>query len=101
MKMVIITAVEEYENKVLQLFKTAGIEHFSGSSIDGYKNAPQILMNSSWFPSKRAGTSSSLFFSFTDEEKVGILFVLIKELNTELKSNNPICAVELPIERFV
>ena len=94
MKMVIITAVEEYEKKVLKLLKAAGIESFSGSHIDGYKNAPSVLMNSSWFPSERSGASSSLFFSFTDEEKVNELFRLIK-------SNNPIRAVEMPIERFI
>ena len=35
MKMVIITAVEEYEKKVIKLLKSAGIERFSGSQIDG------------------------------------------------------------------
>ena len=99
--MVIITAVEAYEKKVINLLKSAGIESFSGSQIDGYKNAPSVLMNSSWFPSEKSGASSSLFFSFTEEEKVDTLFKLIKDLNEELKTTNPIRAVEMPIERFV
>lgn len=101
MKMVIITAIEAYEKNVLKLLKLAGIESFSGSHIDGYKNVPTVLMNSSWFPSEKSGTSSSLFFSFTDESKVENLFTLIKELNVELKTNNPVRAVEIPVERFI
>lgn len=100
MKMVIITAVEEYKNQVISLLKVSGIDSFSGSSIEGYKNAPKVLMNSSWFPSDKAGASSLLFFSFTEKQNVDVLFERIKELNEELESN-PIRAVEMPIERSI
>lgn len=101
MKMVIVTAVEEYTDKVFELLKAANIESFSGSAVEGYKNLPPVLFNSSWFPSEKSGARSSLFFSYTDEEKVGKLFALLKEFNDGLDSNNPIKAVELPVERFI
>lgn len=101
MKMIIVTAVEEYKDDVFKLLKSANIEAFSGSHVDGYKSVPQVLYNSSWFPSERGGASSSLFFAYTDEKKVDVLFELLKEYNAQLESNNPIKAVELPVERFI
>ena len=38
MKLVIVTAVEEFQKDVLKLFKNANIENFSSSDIDRYKN---------------------------------------------------------------
>jgi hypothetical protein len=37
MKLVIVTAVEEFEKYVLKLFKKANIESFSSSEIDDFK----------------------------------------------------------------
>lgn len=96
-----VTVVEQFEKEVLQLFKKAKIESFSGSDIDGYKNPASLLMTSSWFPGEKGGVESSLFFSFTEDDKIDSLFALIKEFNTNLETNNPIKAVVLPIEKFI
>ncbi|NNK11064.1 MAG: hypothetical protein HKP08_06945, partial [Flavobacteriaceae bacterium] len=55
----------------------------------------------SWFPSEKADVDSSLFFSFTDDEKIEVLFRLIEEFNTTLETQNPIRAVVLPIEKSI
>ncbi len=61
MKLVIVTAVEEFQNEVLKLFKSANIDSFSASDIDGYKNIPNLLATSSWFPSVKGGSESHMF----------------------------------------
>ena len=102
MKLLIVTVVEEFEKEILDLFKKANIESFSGSDIDGYKNPTTLLRTSSWFPSqKKSGVESTLFFSFTEEENIDSLFSLIKEFNIDLETNNPIKAVVVPIEKFI
>ncbi|APZ45348.1 hypothetical protein BW723_03095 [Polaribacter reichenbachii] len=101
MKLVLVTAVEEYQKDVLSIFKKANIENFSSSDIDGYKNVPTILKASSWFSSEKSGNESILFFSFTEKEKIDGLFVFIEEFNKNLKTNNPLKAIVLPIERFI
>ena len=58
-------------------------------------------MKSSWFPNVKGGVESSLFFSFTEDDKIDVLFELIKEFNMKLETNNPIKAVVVPIERSV
>lgn len=99
MKLLMVTSVEAFHNDILQLFKQAGIQNFSESGIDGYKNIPTIVSSSNWFASSKGSTNSILLFSFTEEENIDSLFELLKEYNNNLETNNPVRAVVLPIER--
>ncbi|WP_250432509.1 hypothetical protein [Hanstruepera flava] len=101
MKLVIVTTVEAFHNDVIKLFKKSGIENFSESEIDGYKSAPTLLTTNSWFANEKGGNESSLFFSFTTDDKIDNLFKLIQDYNNDLETNNPIRAVVLPIERNI
>lgn len=101
MKLLIVTVVEQYEEAILKLFKAANIENFSGSEIDGYKQHASLLMTSNWFPGVKGGVESSLFFSFTEDEKIDTLFDLITIFNENLVTNNPVKAIVVPIERSI
>ena len=101
MKLVIVTAVEQFQNDVLKLFKKANIKNFSSSNIDGHKNGSSILMASNWFSSGKGGNESSMFFSFTEDKNTDGLFNLIKEFNSNLETNNPLKAVVVPIEKSI
>ena len=101
MKLVLVTAVEEFQKDVLKLFKKANIENLSSSDIDGYKNTPSLLMASNWFSAGKGGTESMMFFSFTNKEKIDDLFNLIEEFNTNLETNNPLKAIVVPVERYI
>lgn len=101
MKLLVVTVVEHFEEEVLRLFKEAKIESFSESPIDGYKNKAPLLMTSSWFPSEKGGVKSSMFFSFTEEDKIKVILGMIKEFNKDLETNNPIKAVVVPIEQYI
>jgi len=101
MKLLIVTVVEEFEENIIKLFKLAKIENFSESHIDGFKSPTSIFMASNWFPSEKGGVKSSMFFSFTEVEKINALFDLIEEFNTHLETNNPIKAVVVPIEKYI
>ncbi len=101
MKLLIVTIVDEFQKEVLQLFKKANIESYSGSDIEGFKNASPFMMNSSWFPSEKSGADSILFFSFTEDEKIDLFFTLVLQFNENLETSNPIHAVVVPIERSI
>ncbi|MEY8850041.1 hypothetical protein AB9K26_14570 [Psychroserpens sp. XS_ASV72] len=101
MKLLIVTSVKEFHDKALRLLKKAKIESFSGSEIEGYKNAEALLMTNDWFSSKAAGIESSVFFSFTEDDKIELMFDLIKEFNKTIETNNPIRAVVVPIEKYI
>ena len=101
MKLVVVTAVEAFQNDVLRLFKTANIQSFSSSEIDGHKNKSTILSATNWFSSGKNGAESSLFFSFTEEAYIDDLFQLIKAYNANLETNNPVKAIVVPVEKFI
>ncbi|OMP29880.1 hypothetical protein [Mangrovimonas sp. DI 80] len=101
MKLVIVTAVEDFQKDVLKLFRQANIESFSSSDIDGYKNVPAVLATSSWFPGEASGNESILFFSFTEEANIDLLFKMIQEFNSNMETNNPIRAIVIPIEKSI
>lgn len=101
MKLIIVTAVEEFQKDVLKLFKNSKIENFSSSDINGYKNDSSILMASNWFSGEKGGNISSMLFSFTEDENIDTLFGLIKKFNSNLETNNPIKAIVVPIEKFI
>lgn len=101
MKLLIVTVVEEFEKDIIRLFKKANIESFSGSDIEGYKNHMALVRTASWFSSEKSGVQSSLFFSFTEDKNIDILFSLIKEFNQNLKTHNPIKAAVVPIEKSI
>lgn len=101
MKLLIVTVISHYEKKVLQFFKEANIESFSGTSIEGYKDVPSIMANSSWFPSEKGGANSIMFFTFTEDDKIDLFFSLVSQFNDNLKINSPIHAVVAPIERSI
>lgn len=96
--MIVVTSVGQYKEELLQLFKKAGVERFSGSDISGYRDRGNLLMGN-WFPSESGGSPSIMFFSFAREEKLGELFRLLEEFNREKGGQNPIRAVVVPIER--
>lgn len=101
MKLLIVTAVNQYQKEVLRLFRESKIENFSGSDIEGFKNGSSFMLNSSWFPSEKSGADSSMFFAFTQNEKIDVLFSLIEKFNRNMETNNPIHAVVVPIERRI
>lgn len=101
MKLVIVTAVQEFHNDILKLFKKANIENFSESTIDGYKSTNGFVVTPNWFGSNKGVNESNMFFSFTEETQIDTLLELIKEFNTNLETNNPLRAVVLPIEKSI
>ena len=101
MKLLIVTTVAEYQKQVLKLFRESGIEAFSTSEIDGYKNNNSLVATQSWFPSEKGGSESLLYFSFTDNNKIDEFFKLVEEYNKHLETNNPIRVVVLPVERAI
>ncbi|MFS4415086.1 hypothetical protein [Maribacter sp. 2307ULW6-5] len=101
MKLVIVTAVDEYKKEVIDLFRRAGIENFSESDVEGHKTTATNNLVSSWFAREGSRADSELFFSFAEEDTVDELFKLIKGFNQNLETNNPLKAVVVPIEKHI
>ena len=101
MKLVIVTAVDEYKKDIVKLFKKSGIENFSESDIEGFKTSEPGNLVSNWFASESSGSDSEMFFSFAKNDRADKLFELLKKYNQEIKSKNLIRAVVVPVEKYI
>ncbi len=101
MKLVLITVVEEFREEILQLLKKINFENFSESSIEGFKKNTAPISTANWFSGQESSVQSTLFFSFTEVENVRVLFDSIRIFNKNLRTNNPIKAVVVPIEEYI
>jgi hypothetical protein len=101
MKLLIVTAVSDFRRDAMKLFKKANVQAFSSSDIEGHENLTSVMVTQSWFPMQSGAKASLLLFSFTEEDKIDILFELIKKFNDNPEITNPIRAVVVPIEQFI
>ncbi|PVX47145.1 hypothetical protein C8C85_3066 [Flavobacterium sp. 103] len=99
MKLLLITAVKEFENEIKQLLKKAAVQSFSYQNVKGFKNSSNEEVDSNWFGSEMNETDSILFYAFTAKEKVDALFELVEYFNVEQESLSHIHIAVLNIEK--
>lgn len=101
MKLLLITSVLEFEKDICKLFKKAEINVYSTSDIQGHKFFSSKNIQDNWFSAQRDSHDSKLYFSFTSEDKIDIIFKSIEEFNSKKTNSNPIKAIVLDIEKFI
>jgi hypothetical protein len=99
MKLLLITAVKEFEKEIKQLLKKASVESFSYQEVKGFKNSTREAVESNWFGSEMNETDSILFYAFTAKEKVDALYELVEYFNIEQESVSNIHIAVLNIEK--
>ena len=99
MKLVIITAIKEFEKDVKLLLKQAKVISFSYRDVTGYRDSTEDALESNWFSSEMNQTRSLVFYTFIKKENVNLLFDLINKFNKEQKTLSNIHVASLNIER--
>lgn len=99
MKLLLITAVREFEKDIKQLLKKAQVKSFSYKDVKGFKDNSEDPLEANWFATNMQETESVLFYAFVKEEKIDRLFDMVKEFNTEQVSKSNIHVAVLNIER--
>ncbi|EJL72170.1 hypothetical protein [Chryseobacterium populi] len=79
MKLLLITAIEEFEADVINILKHSGVRAFSYQSVKGYKNTGTEI--SSWFSEGHISVDSLLFTIFSDCNCVGDIYRSVNEFN--------------------
>ncbi len=98
MKLLTVTALKEYSEKVTAIFKKAGIHVFSATDIIGFKDGSDHNLIDNWFGMSDARFDSVFLFSFTDEEKANNALVFIREYNLENPGDFPLRAFIIAVE---
>lgn len=76
MKLLLITAIEEFETDVKTILKHSGVKAFSYQSVKGYKNNGNELEN--WFPTDYLPVDSLLFTVFVEDHVVDEIYKSIE-----------------------
>tara|TARA_R110000868_G_scaffold196650_1_gene442622 strand:- start:1577 stop:1882 length:306 start_codon:yes stop_codon:yes gene_type:complete len=99
MKLVIITAIKEFEKDIVLLLKKADVKTFSFKDVIGYRDSTEDSVESNWFSIEMNQTESILFYAFVKKENVDVLFESIKDFNAQLKTLSHIHVASLNIEK--
>ena len=99
MKLLIITAIKEFENEIKQQLKTAKVTTFSCKNVIGYRDSTQDAIESNWFSSEMNKSESILFYAFVPKENVDTLFENINEFNAKQETLSHIHVAVLAIEK--
>jgi len=101
MKFLIVTLVKEYEKDVLHLFKKAQITSFSDVDINGFHSKSIENLVDNWFSGDANKVRSTMFFTFTQKEKIDLLLKEIKTFNSQEGLSNPLRAIVLNVSQFI
>lgn len=99
MKLLLITAVAEFENEVKQILKKAQVKTFSYREVTGYRNTSEDAIESNWFGSERNENESIMFYAFVSKEKVDEVCQAIRTFNSKQETLSHIHSAVLNIEK--
>ncbi len=99
MKLIVITAVKEFEKDIKQILKNADIPNFSYQDIIGYKNTSSKANLDDWFPGERHENNSIIFYAFFKKEETKKLFDQVKEFNDKQESQSKVHIAVLNVEK--
>jgi nitrogen regulatory protein PII len=100
MKLLLITAVKEFEKDIKQILKKVQVKSFSYKDVNGFKDNSEDDLEANWFASNSQETESVLFYAFVEKEKIDGLFDIVAAFNTEQVSKSNIHVAVLNIERY-
>ncbi|WP_430399151.1 hypothetical protein [Flavobacterium sp.] len=99
MKLLILTAIKEFEKEIKQQLKKAEVTTFSYKDVIGFRDSTEDSLESNWFSSEMNQSQSILFYAFVKKEKVDRLFESINNFNTKQETLSHIHVVVLNIEK--
>ncbi len=99
MKLLLITAVSEFEKEVKQILKKAQVKTFSYREVTGYRNTSEDAIESNWFGSEMNENESIMFYAFVPKENVDMVFSAILEFNSNQETLSHIHSAILNIEK--
>ena len=99
MKLLIITAVLEFEKDIKQMLKKAHVKTFTYKEVKGFTDLSEEAIESNWFAGDMNETESILFYAFVKKENIDSLFDLVNDFNAKQETKSNIHIAVLNIEK--
>ena len=100
MKLLLITAVEEFEKDVIEILRRSGAKSFSYQSVSGYIDTTDTDVEN-WFGSGHEEVESLLFTVFAQGEVVEKVYKKIEDFNAKQERLSNIHIAIIPTEKFI
>ena len=100
MKLLMITAIREFEKNVKDILNHSGVKSFSYHYVKGYKNESDGN-SENWFGASHTEIDSVLFAVFIDENFTEEVYRKVEFFNGKQKSLSKIHVATLNIEKSI
>ncbi len=99
MKLLIITAVNAFEENVKSILKANDVLSYSYNKVIGYRDSTLDDVAGNWFATEMNKDESLLFFAFVNTHVAEKVFESIENFNTDSKIGSRIHIAVSPIEK--
>ncbi|WP_332027475.1 P-II family nitrogen regulator [Kaistella sp.] len=101
MKIIHITAVQEFEKKVKDILLHSGVQAFSYGEVRGFKSNGSVSSSENWFASSGVETESLMFTVFADDEVLDKIAERIRKFNTQQEFESRIHLAAAAVEQII
>ncbi|WP_372769209.1 hypothetical protein [Lutibacter sp.] len=99
MKLLVITAIEEFSKEIKLMLKKSNINIYSYKNVNGFRDLSEESVESNWFASEMDESQSIIFFAFVKKTNVDDFFARADEFNAKQKTMSKVHVVVLDIEK--
>lgn len=100
MKLLIITAVQDFEDKIKKILLKSGTKVFSYMPATGYKSLSED-MEENWFGGDIHENESVVFMAFVPKENEDLLYQKVHEFNKNDEFSSRIHVATVELERTI
>lgn len=100
MKLLIITAVQEFENKIKKILLKSGTRVFSYMPATGYKDMAEN-MEENWFGGGMHENESVIFMAFVPTENENLVYDKVKAFNNNDEFTSRIHVATVDLDRTI
>lgn len=101
MELLLITAVQAFEEDIKKLLKKNGVKAYSHMDVTGYKDLSEEGQDDNWFASGVGEHRSALFYAFVEVGSVDQVLEAVNELNNTQETHSYVHAAVLGIKKMV
>lgn len=101
MKLLVITAVQEFSKDIKLLLKKSNINIYSFKEVQGFKYFSEEFAETNWFAGEMDESQSIIFFAFVKKENIDPFFSRTNEFNAKQKTLSKIHVAVLNIEKSI
>jgi hypothetical protein len=100
MKLVIITAIAEFEKDIKKMLKEAKVKSYSYKDVKGFRDTSAENIEDNWFGSEIIETDSVVFYAFILQQNLDTLFDEVSTFNKNQKSVSKVHLAVLTVDQY-